>query len=89
MRNLELTPRARQLLQRREERRIERAMDILRQISPAVSRGDDGSIGSFEGSSRRQRKLLETSGTKSYEVTGESSDLLIQYSGWPARTERQ
>jgi hypothetical protein len=26
--------------------------------------------------------LLETSGTKVDEVTGESSDLLIQYSGW-------
>ena len=34
VRNLELTPRARQLLQRREERRIERVMDILRQILP-------------------------------------------------------
>ena len=35
VRNLELTPRARQLLRRREEGRIERVSDILRQISPA------------------------------------------------------
>jgi DNA-binding MarR family transcriptional regulator len=35
VRNLELTPRARQLLRRREEGRIERVSDILQQISPS------------------------------------------------------